>query len=109
MKTAITLAAVLWASVAFSETSAQHDIESRDSGETYIYISGVISGLEYEDAQLILLKKQPFFCPPKFPITAPKALDIMSSYINDGHRAMASLPSAVVLLAALEEAFPCQK
>jgi hypothetical protein len=71
--------------------------------------TGVISGMEYANAHLTLVKQTPLFCPPEAPVVSLQAIDILSSYINDGMRAGAALPAASVMLEAFIEAFPCRR
>lgn len=94
---------------AHAELSSQYVIDHRLEPEVYIYISGVISGIEYLNAYLTLAKHAPLFCPPEAPVISPQAIDILSSYIIDGRRAAAALPAASVLRDAFIEAFPCRR
>lgn len=93
---------------AHAELSSQYVIDHRLEPEVYIYVSGAISGIEYVNAYVTLTKHTPLFCPPEAPVVSPQAVDILSSYINDGRRAASALPAASVLLDAFMEAFPCR-
>ena len=75
-------------------------------------VSGMIIGLGWANAELVDRKEIPLYCQPgKLALTAENALDLLDEFLKRPSLQSPEarqLPYGTVLLAALQDAFPCK-
>lgn len=105
---AVIFTAILAIAPARADPSAQESLDARSDVTTPVYVTGIYVGFTWANARLSQNRQPQLFCAPVHgALQYDQLMDIMSSFINSGHRAIAAQPVGAALLLALEDAYPC--